>query len=87
MIESKRFAFFMVIVIALVLTISNWATPAQATSTGMIDVTPTPTRTPVGEPDALGETPSVEQQEELKSIVQSYFEIRYSSLSITQPDD
>lgn len=82
MFAHKRFAFFMAIVIASMLIISNWTTPAQATRASQQgNVTPIPTSTPVDEPVTPGETPSVEQQEELKSVIQSYFDIRYSALS------
>ncbi len=44
-----------------------------------------PTGTPIVQPKS-GELASVEQQAELKSVIQSYFEIRYSALSVSQPD-
>ena len=65
MIGSKQFALLTAIVIVLLLAIGNWATPAQATNTGLIGVTPTPTGTPVGTPNTLpGKIPSAEEQEE-----------------------
>jgi len=82
----KRLAF-LVIVVALFLTIANLATPAQATNKGQIDVTPMPTNTPSQEPPLSGEVPSVEEQEAIKNTVQSYFEIRYRALSVSDSDD
>lgn len=50
-------------------------------------VTPTPTNMPATASGSQGETASVEQQEEIKSFIQSYFEIRYRALSVANSDD
>lgn len=84
MIKFKRLAFITVIVVATLLAIGNLTTLAQANSSDDI-FTPTPTGTPIIDPNAQGEPVSLEQQEELKAVIQSYFEIRYSVLSISQP--
>jgi hypothetical protein len=87
MIKSKHFAFLVATVIVSLLTISNWVTPAQATNTTITDATPTPTEMPFEDSDMQGEVPSAEEQEELKSIVQSYFETRYQALSTSRSED
>jgi len=84
MIKFKRLAFITVMVVATLLAIGNLTTPAQANSSDDI-FTPTPTGTPIIDPNAQGEPVSLKQQEELKAVIQSYFEIRYSALSISQP--
>ena len=71
MIESKRFALLAIIVIAFLLTIGNWATPAQATNTGIIATTPTPTGTPVSESESLDVKVSALQEKEMRSIIQA----------------
>ena len=83
MTKSKHFAFAVAIVVAILLVVGNWTTPVQA-NRGNI-VTATPTGTPLTDPDSQGEPVSLEQQEELKAVIQAYFEIRYNALSILQP--
>lgn len=84
MIRFKRLAFIPITVIAILLAFGNLITPAQANSTDISAPTPigTPTST---DPDGQGEPASPEQQEELKAVIQSYFEIRYQSNSVSQP--
>ncbi|MBI5840759.1 MAG: amidase domain-containing protein [Chloroflexi bacterium] len=84
MIKSKRFSFIAVIVVAMLLVVGNWAVPVQANNAGI--ATPTATGTPATQPDNPGITASVEQQEELKSIIQSYFAIRYRAFNTLQLD-
>ena len=85
MFAHKRFAFLMAIMIALMLIVGNWTVPVQATRAGQSDVTPIATSTLVDEPGILGETPSEEDQEAVKSVIQAYFGIRYSALNASQP--
>lgn len=84
--KSNHIAFGVaaVIVMAILLFVGNWAIPVQAHSGNII--TPTPTGTPHTPPSGQGKPVSPEQQEELKSVIQSYFEIRYRALSTSQPD-
>lgn len=84
MIKFKRSVFITVVVIVTLLALGNLTTPAQANDAAII--TPTPTGTPRTNPGEPGEMASPEQQEELKAVVQSYFETSYQSLSISQPD-
>ncbi len=78
--KSRRYVFIAVIVIAILLLVGKWSIPVQAnreiTATG----------TPIAQPDSLGMPVSVEQQEELKSVIQSYFEIRYRVFTSLQLD-
>lgn len=69
MFAHKRFAFLMAIMIALMLIVGNWTVPVQATRAGQSDVTPIATSTLVDEPGILGETPSEEDQEAVKSVI------------------
>lgn len=71
-------------VIAILLAFGNLITPAQANSTDISAPTPTGTSTDA-DLDDLGEPASLEQQEELKAVIQSYFEIRYQSNSVSEP--
>ena len=82
--KSKYFVFILAITAILLLVLGNRVTSAQATSMGIIDVTPTPIGTPAEIPDTpSGDIPSVKEQEELKAIVQSYVEMRYRALSVS----
>ncbi len=78
--KSRRYVFIAVIVIAILLFLGNLSIPVQAnreiTATG----------TPIAQPDSPGMTVSLEQQEELKSVIQSYFEIRYRVFTSLQLD-
>lgn len=80
MFAHLRLALFGAIVIALMFTFGSLTTSVQATHAGQDDVTPTLTP----EPPILGETPSVEDQEAIKSIIQAYFDIRYNARSASQ---
>ena len=83
MFKSKNFTFIAVMTVTTILIIGNWVTPVQANDSGI--ATPTPTGTPIVQPESTGNHASVEQQAELKGIIQSYFEIRYRALSVSQP--
>jgi hypothetical protein len=78
MINFKRLAFITVMVVTL-LAIGNLTTLAQANNQDI--ATPTPTGTPFSQ----GEPVSAEQQEELKAVIQAYFEVCYHARSISQP--
>ena len=67
------------------LLLGNWATSAQATGMGILDVTPMPTIMPIETSSGL--IPSAEVQEELKAAVQSYMEVLYSALSMSGAED
>jgi hypothetical protein len=84
MIKFNRLAFIAVVMALPLLTIGNLATHAQANNADV--VTPIPTSTPIFDPTPQGEPVSPEQQEELKGIIEAYFEIRYQALSVSKPD-
>lgn len=84
MIRSKRFSFVAVIAVAMLLFAGNRSIPVQATSAGI--ATPTSTSTPATPTSSQGEVASTEQQEEIKSVIQSYFWIRYNALNASQPN-
>ena len=86
--RSKYFVLIVVITAIMILILGAWATSAQATSIGILDVTPIPTGTVVVNPATpIGESPSPEEQEELKAAVQSYVELRYRALSVSDSED
>ena len=84
MIKSKHFMFIIVMMV-IMLIVGNWVIPVQANTTGISTLVPT--GTPFVTPNTPGNVASAEQQEELKSTVQSYFEIRYRALSVLYSDD
>ncbi len=89
MTKSKHFAFIVAMLAAILLVVGNWVTPVQANNAGI--VTQIPTGTPITDPNGQGEAISVEEQEELKTAIQAYFEMRYRALSASrlysfQPD-
>jgi len=87
MTRSKYFAILAVITASMILILGTWATSAQATSIGILDVTPVPTGTlAVTLATPIGEVPSPEEQEELKAVVQSYAELRYQALSVADSE-
>jgi len=60
--RPKHFVFIVAMTVIMLLIFGNWAASAQATTLGIIDVTPTPTGTPVGITDTpTGEIPSAEE--------------------------
>ena len=72
----------------MLFTLGNWATAAQAIGYSINGATPTPTVMSTEPPDTPpGEIPSVEEQEELKSIIHSYIKIRYRALSVSDSED
>jgi hypothetical protein len=88
MIKSKNFVFFIAVIVMLLVAIGGWlTTPAQATGAKLIDATPTPISTAIKDSDDQGLIPSAEDQEELKTIVQSYIDIRYHALSVSNAED
>ncbi|MBL1171703.1 MAG: hypothetical protein HND45_04665 [Chloroflexi bacterium] len=82
--KSKYFTS-VVVMMVIILIVGNWVMPVQANTTGI--GTPVPTGTPLVTPNTPGNVVSAEQQEELKSAIQSYFEIRYRALSVLYSDD
>lgn len=86
--KPKSFFFAAATTIIMLFILGNWATSVQATGVTLIGATPTPTVRSVELPDIpLGEVPSAKELEELKAIVQSYVEIRYRALSVSDADD
>jgi hypothetical protein len=83
--KHKYFVFTAIMTAMMLLFLGNWVIPVQANNTGI--GTPTPTGIPITVPGIPGEVASAEQQEKLKSIIQSYFEIRYRALSVAQSDN
>ena len=79
MTKSRRFLFITVIVTAVFLVIGNLAVPAGA-SKPMIAATNTPTP----QLDSLEGVIDSTVPEEIKRVIQSYFEIRYRTLSTLQ---
>jgi len=69
----------------MLLVLGNWVTPVQANNAGI--GTPIPTGTPVTVTEIPGEAASAEQQKELKSVIQSYVEIRYRALTVSDSGD
>ena len=87
MIKHIRFVIVAIILIALFFITGKWTMMAEATNINMNIGTPTPTSTAIKEPEVIGEIPSIEQQEELKTVIQSYFDIRYRALSVPDSGD
>ncbi len=81
--KSKHFGFVAALLVGFMLVAGNWVTSAQANSVDSI--TSTPTGTPIANPNGQGEPVSAEQQEDLKGVIQTYFKIRYNTLSASQP--
>ena len=86
MIKFKYFVFIAVMT-ATLLFLGNAVKSAEATNARIIGATPTPTVTSINATDVPGESPSAEEQEELKTIVQSYIDTRYRALSISNAED
>jgi len=85
MIKIKYYSFVVVMIAIMLLVFGNQSVTAQVNNT-MI-ATPTPTSIPANASSNQSEIASVEQQEELKDFIQSYFEIRYRALSVAHSDD
>ena len=83
--KPRNFFIAAAITIITLFILGNWATAVQATGAEIVDATPMPTVMPTETPS--DEIPSVEEQDELKAIVQSYVEIRYRALSVSDSDD
>jgi hypothetical protein len=83
MIKINRFISVWLAIVAVLLIVMNSALPVQANR--IENVISTPTGAPAIDPSGQGEPVSAEQQEELKAVIQAYFEIRYSALSNSHP--
>jgi len=83
MIKINRFISVWLAIVAVLLIVVNSALPVQANR--IENAISTPTGTPAIDPSGQGEPVSEEQQEELKAVIQAYFEIRYSALSNSHP--
>lgn len=70
--------------IPITITPSLSLSPTQ--SIAFLAETSTPTNTPFFNSTGQNGLPSLEQQEEIKSIIKSYFEMRYQALSFPQPN-
>jgi len=79
--KPTQFLFAAAIVAIMLFVLGAWVASARATGAGSIDTTPAPTIMPTE--TSMGESPSTEEQEALKAIVQAYIEIRYHALSVT----
>ncbi len=84
--KNKYFVIIGVATAVLLLSLGNAVASARTTSAVIS------TSTPIGTPiDVIenppGEDPSAEEQGELKTIVQSYIDIRYRALSISNAED
>ncbi|MCC6569789.1 MAG: amidase domain-containing protein, partial [Anaerolineales bacterium] len=86
MIKSKRIVFVVLSSIAVLFAAGNLVTSVQANNENVITTTPTATLTSF-ESSTQGDSVPLKQQEELKSVIQTYFEFRYNALSISQPYD
>lgn len=82
--KSTRFISVATIMIATLLLIINWATPTQANQ--VETTTPMATGTPFAQPDDLEMSVPVNQQDKIKSIIQSYFDIRYQAMNTLKFD-
>lgn len=85
MIKTKSFAFVILITTIILLVFGSQAITVQANNSEI--ATPTPTGVPAAASSNQSETASVEQEEEVKNFIQSYFEIRYRALSVAHSDD
>lgn len=85
--KLQWFVFITAFMFVLLLAFGTLTSPAQA---GMTEpVYPTPTGTPSalpGNPSESLPTLSIEEQNELKKVIHSYFELRYQALSVVQPN-
>ena len=85
--KSKHFIFAVMATAITLLIFGSRAASAQATRTGIINATPTPTNTPTEGSDIPGEIPSEEEQEEIKAVVREYVDVRYRALSVSDAED
>ena len=81
MIKFRHFVFTSAMVVLILLGMGNLTTLAQANNIDI--VTTTPTGTPFTDPNGRGEP----VPEELKAVIQAYFEIRYRAFSVSDSDD
>lgn len=61
-------------------------TPSTLPAQPIFILSITPTSTPLFNSNGQGVDISLEQQEEIKRVIESYFEMRYQALSFPQPD-
>jgi hypothetical protein len=80
--KSKRNVFIAVIVAAMLFVVGGRAVPVGANTAWVVSLAAT--STPIAQLDSPGMTVSVTQQEEIKRVIQSYFEIRYRALNTLQ---
>lgn len=85
MIKTKYLVFGMAMATIILLVAGRRVTTVQANNAE--SATPTPTNLPTIDVSSQVEAASTEQQEEMKSVIQSYFEIRYRALSVAHSDD
>jgi hypothetical protein len=84
--KNKPFVYIAILVILFIM--GNLATSVRATSTSVVTTTPMPTVTPIGTPVIPpGGIPSLEEQEKIKSVIQTYFDMRYRALSVSDSED
>ncbi|MCZ7666520.1 MAG: hypothetical protein M5U34_04475 [Chloroflexi bacterium] len=82
--KSTRFISVATIMIATLLLIINWATPTQANQ--VETTTPMATGTPLLNQMIWRMSVPVNQQDKIKSIIQSYFDIRYQAMNTLKFD-
>ena len=76
--------FVTIMVVAILLVMGSLTSPIQASNFYAISLTPTSTA--ISRQDSQGETLPEEQQEELKDLIQAYFEMRYDAHSVSHPN-
>lgn len=81
--NKYRFFTFFAIIVATFIVMSSKSASAHANT--ILIGTPVPTNTPINDLINIeGEVASSEEQEELKSVIQSYVELRYRTLSLLE---
>ena len=83
MIKSKYLVYALIMTTIMLFVLGSWVRPAQANAVQI--ETPIPSSTPIV--SSSGVVPSAEEQEALKNIIQSYVEIRYAALSVSDSGD
>jgi hypothetical protein len=78
-------ALIVLLPLAFMLVLGNSIMPAQAGKA--VNIIATPTETPMIEPQDTGESVPGQQQEEIKIVIQSYFDVRYRARNAQNPDD
>ncbi|MEK6752199.1 MAG: amidase domain-containing protein [Chloroflexota bacterium] len=85
MLKHKHFTFLTVVIAITMLIFVNSAIHVSANTVEII--MPVPTTTSIPTTYTNGGVPSVEQLEDLKNTIQSYFETRYQALSVLHSDN